>query len=82
MFLKPISFSVLAAKADLPPAAQNKTVSLFTSTTEFLTKGLFGLKENSNKPLGICVDFSTEPKLTSSLSVSYTHLTLPTILRV
>ena len=34
-FLKPISFSVFAASADLPPAAQNKTISLLWSNFSF-----------------------------------------------
>jgi len=55
----------LAAKADLPPAAQNSTNSLFRSKFSFWTYGLSGWIENSNKPLETWWEFSTLPSLSS-----------------
>ena len=52
-FSIPIALSVFAAKADLPPAAQKSTVSLFWSMALCI--------ENSNNPLEICSAFSILP---------------------
>ena len=60
-FSKPISLSVFAAKADLPPAAQKSTISLFRSIFLFWTCALSGCIENSNKPLEIFSEFSILP---------------------
>ena len=43
-----MSFRVFAANADLPPAAQNKTISLFVSIILFWINGLLSFKENSD----------------------------------
>ena len=64
-FLYPISFNIFVAKADLPPAAQNNTISLLGSIIPFWIKALFGSSWNSRRPLEIFIEFSSVPDLSS-----------------
>src|SRR6056300_646820 len=76
-FSKPISFNDLAARADLNPPAQNKTISLFMSIFPLLKYGPSGSNQNSNIPRGIWFEFSILPVLSNSpfsLISIYKHL--------